>query len=308
MLAPQLAGKAPRVDLTLRELADLYYERHGTVASPRTIRTLRERMVRPLKAYGDTSLRELEGMGDELAGFAAALPDRYRYSVMSALRQVLGAGVRYGHLGANPAKAAGRNPQPRARRIRVFTPAELAALAAELDARGAAAITFAAATGLRPAEWAGVPALGRGQASAGAHRAGTKTARSHREVPLTAAALGALDSLTVARLSAYVFAGPRGGPLDVANFRGREWGPAVVASGVERPATLYDLRKTFASNALAAGLTAYELARVMGRSVAMIERHYGALLDTAGASLLARLEAGPRANDMPTTAESEGTQ
>ena len=50
-------------------------------------------------------------------------------------------------------------------------------------------------------------------------------------------------------------------------------------------------RSTFASNALAAGLTVYELARVMGTSVRMIELHYGALLDTAHASLLQRLEA-----------------
>jgi len=35
--------------------------------------------------------------------------------------------------------------------------------------------------------------------------------------------------------------------------------PAVEASGVSRPARLYDLRATFASNALAAGVTPFEL-------------------------------------------------
>ena len=120
---------------------------------------------------------------------------------------------------------------------------------------------------------------------------GTKTKRSFREVPLTASALQALDSL-VARLdSPYVFAGPKRGPFDVHNFRGREWNPAVVSSGVAKPARLYDLRSTFASNALAAGITVYELARIMGTSVSMIEAHYGALLDTAHESLLDRLEA-----------------
>jgi hypothetical protein len=92
----------------------------------------------------------------------------------------------------------------------------------------------------------------------------------------------------------------------VHNFRLREWGPAVTASGVERPARLYDLRSTFASNSLAAGLTVYELARVMGTSVAMIEAHYGALLDTAAESMLARLEAGPHAQLMPRTSEKRG--
>jgi hypothetical protein len=52
-----------------------------------------------------------------------------------------------------------------------------------------------------------------------------------------------------------------------------------------RPAL--DLR----SNALAAGVTVFELARVMGTSVAMIERHYGALLDGAGAGIAGRLDA-----------------
>jgi integrase len=219
-----------------------------------------------------------------MAGFVARLPERYRYSVMGAFRQVLAAGVRYGQLGTNPAKAAGRNPQPRPRGIRVFSPAELDALADELDARGAAAIILAAATGLRPAEWGGLRHSDVEKARRVLTVRGTKTARSHREVPLTAAAIGALDTLTVARLSPYLFAGPKGGPLDVHNFRQREWGPAVVASGVARPARLYDLRSTFASNSLAAGLTVYELARVMGTSVQMIERHYGALLDTAAES------------------------
>jgi hypothetical protein len=55
--------------------------------------------------------------------------------------------------------------------------------------------------------------------------------------------------------------------------------------------TGHDLRSTFASNALAAGITVYELARIMGTSVGMIEAHYGTLLDTAHDSLLDRLDA-----------------
>ena len=66
---------------------------------------------------------------------------------------------------------------------------------------------------------------------------------------------------------------------------------SVESSGIARPTRLYDLRSTFASNALAVGITVYELARIMGTSVSMIEAHYGALLDTAHESLLERLEA-----------------
>jgi SAM-dependent methyltransferase len=81
------------------------------------------------------------------------------------------------------------------------------------------------------------------------------------------------------------------GPINLDNWRRREWSVAVEASGVRKPATPYDMRDTFASNALAAGVTVFELARDMGTSVRMIERHYGALLDGAHAGIAGRLDA-----------------
>ena len=95
-----------------------------------------------------------------------------------------------------------------------------------------------------------------------------------------------------------MFPGPAGGLLNLNNFHRREWRPAIETSGVAEPARPYDLRSTFASNALAAGVTVFELARVMGTSVAMIERHYGALLDGAHAGIAGRL------NALETTLES----
>jgi excisionase family DNA binding protein len=67
--------------------------------------------------------------------------------------------------------------------------------------------------------------------------------------------------------------------------------PTIEASGVRRPARIYDLRSTFASNPLAAGVSIFELARVMSTSIEMIERHHGALLDGSGASIASRLAA-----------------
>jgi hypothetical protein len=58
-----------------------------------------------------------------------------------------------------------------------------------------------------------------------------------------------------------------------------------------RGAGVYDLRSTFASNALAAGVSAWELARNMGTSMQMIERHYGTLIEGAGADIARRLDA-----------------
>jgi excisionase family DNA binding protein len=84
-------------------------------------------------------------------------------------------------------------------------------------------------------------------------------------------------------------AGPKRGPFDSPLPTPRmEPGGGLI--GDRQARELYDLRSTFASNALAAGITVYELARIMGTSVSMIEAHYGALLDTAHESLLERLE------------------
>jgi hypothetical protein len=98
---------------------------------------------------------------------------------------------------------------------------------------------------------------------------------------------------------------PEGGPLDLDNFRRRQWAPAVEASGVQTPATLYDLRDTFASNALAAGVTVFELARVMGTSVRMIEKQYGALLDGAHNVIANRLDAFEAEMEQATAADAE---
>jgi hypothetical protein len=80
--------------------------------------------------------------------------------------------------------------------------------------------------------------------------------------PRAPAALDRLPSRIDTRL---LLSAPAGGLLNLDNVRRREWAVAVKTSGVATPARVYDLRSTFASNALAAGVTVFELARVMGR-------------------------------------------
>jgi hypothetical protein len=134
-VAPRLDRGEPGIgiDLTLTELVELYLERHAASVRPRTIIELRKRLRYAVAAFGDVPLRELERMSGELAGWRAGLPEGSRYGVTQALRQALEAAVRWGYLERNPAKLAGRNPQPPPRPIRAYGYAELEAIAAELS-------------------------------------------------------------------------------------------------------------------------------------------------------------------------------
>jgi integrase len=189
------------------------------------------------------------------------------------------------------------SPRP----VRAFTLAEVDAIAEELGPAYRPLPAFAAATGLRPEEWAALErrdvdkAAGlvtvRSTLSDGVVVELGKTSSSRRQVPLSRRALAALEELPPRLDTPLLFPAPAAGLLNLDNFRRREWAPAVEAAGVASPARIYDLRSTFASNALAAGVTIFELARIMGTSVRMIERHYGALLDDARAGIAGRLDA-----------------
>src|SRR5215218_9291388 len=59
VIEPELRGEAPaRPELTLAELIEVYLERHAASVRPRTIVTLRERLVHATKAFGDVPLHE----------------------------------------------------------------------------------------------------------------------------------------------------------------------------------------------------------------------------------------------------------
>jgi integrase len=144
-------------------------------------------------------------------------------------------------------------------------------------------IVFAAATGLRPGEWialeqrdldreARVVYVGRSFAHGRLKQ--TKTRRSVRAVPLQAIAL---DRLPARPQTPLLFPAPRGSHLDLHNFRARAWKPAQLAAGIEPLRRAYDLRHTFATFALRAGISTFDLSRFMGASLTMIDRHYGHL-------------------------------
>jgi hypothetical protein len=74
--------------------------------------------------------------------------------------------------------------------------------------------------------------------------------------------------------------------------RTREWYPALEAAGLRRRGP-YQLRHTFATEALAAGISIFELARVMGASVKTIDKHYGHLARDSEQAIRARSTPAP---------------
>jgi integrase len=300
-VAPRLDRGGPSPDITLDAFCELFLERHGATVSARTRATLEQRLAPARDAFGDWTLAELEHAADDVAAWRAKLPEGGRHRHTKALRQALTAAVRWRKITRNPAIDIGRNPAPSRPELDPFTPAELDAIVAELDARGAALVVFAAETGLRTHEWiaaerrdvdrAGPAVAVSRRIVDGALTPYPKTDRSRRRVPLSDRALAALDGLPPRLDSPYLFPAERGGAIRLDNWRTREWYPALDAAGIRRRGP-YHLRHTFATEALAAGMPTFLLARVMGCSLQMIDKHYGHLAhdseDAARALLNAR--------------------
>jgi integrase len=220
---------------------------------------------------------------------------------------VLARAVLWGMIDLNPAKRGVDNPSPRRREQRPFESwAELDAVSANLAPRYRPMVIFAAATGLRPAEWLALERRDidcqarvvyvRRSFTKGRLKC-TKTEASRRAVPLQAIALDAIEGQPTSPHSPLLFPAERGGYLDLHNFRNRDWKPAQRAAGIEPLRRVYDLRHTFATFALRAGISTFDLSRYMGASLTMIDRHYGHLARDGrehAIRLLDELSAGQR--------------
>ncbi len=315
-VAPRLRAGAPSPEITFDEFCDLFLERHSATVAASTRRSLAERLAPARAQFGTWKLRELEGAADDVAAWRASLASTSRYRLMGAFRQSLAAAVRWRYLTANPAVDAGRNPQPRLEELRPFTREQIDALAIELGKFYGPLVVFAAETGLRTNEWAALERRDVDKAAKavtvqrrvtdGVLTGYPKTERSRRRVPLTTRAWEALETLPPRLDTPLVFPAKRGGYIGLDTWRTREWYPALEAAGIERRGP-YCLRHTFATEALAGGVSIFELARLMGTSVAMIDRRYGHLAKDSEEAIRARLEARRARSgaDVASSVESE---
>ena len=224
-----------------------------------------------------------------LGAWRKQLPSGSAHYIHRALRQVLRYAVRCKYLEENPAGLI-PNPAPRRGEMKIFSWPELELVAAELRPMHRAIPIFAAGTGLRPEEWIAlerrdvdrqhrVLSVQRVYAN-GRVSEYPKTDRSRRRVPLRTRVLESLDAMPSRVDLPLVFPGAQGGHLDLHNFRERHWKAALRAAGLEyrRP---YDLRHTYATFSIAAGISLFALGRRMGTSLEMIDKTYGHLAPDA---------------------------
>jgi integrase len=246
--------------LTLAELVETYLAQHDV--QPVTIEKLRYLLNKATVVFGDRRIGELTSQ--EIAEWRMALSPGYRFEATQALRQVLHRAVAWGMIDVNPAKVGVDNPVRRRKEQHPFESwAELEALAAAIGPRYGPMILFAAATGLRPAEWIALEKrdVDRDERVVYVRRSFTrselkfpKTEASMRAVPLQARALDALERIKDGDGLRLLFPGERGGYLDIHHFRPFQWRPAQNAAGIDPLRRVYDLRHTFATFALRAGL------------------------------------------------------
>jgi integrase len=285
-----------RATITLAEFVEEYLEMHQ--AAPVTIAKLRWLLGKATEVLGEKRLADLSPR--DVYAWRMTVPEGHRFEATQALRQVLNRAVCWGLIDYNPAKLGVPNPPRRAKEKRPFeTWRHIEAVAAQLGPVYGLMVIFAAATGLRPSELfgleqrdvdrqAGVVYVRRAYANGRLKH--TKTRLSTRAVPLQAKALEALDRLPGSN-NPILFPNMRGGRIDFRIFGRKHWRPAQSKAGIDPVRGLYDLRHTYATFALRAGVPVFAVSRFMGTSIAMIDRHYGHLANDSGKHAVALLDA-----------------
>ena len=267
---------------TLAELVDEYLELHQ--AEPVTMAKLRWLLGKAKSGLGEIRVMDLSPK--KVDAWRLTIPAGHRFEATQALRQVLSRAVLWGMIDENPAKRGVPNRARRAKEKRPFDSwRQIEAVAAQLGPVYGPMVIFGAATGLRPSELfgleqrdvdceAGVVYVRRAYANGRLKQ--TKTKLSRRAVPLQQKALEALDQLSPS-VNPIVFPNSRGGRIDFRVFGRRHWKPAQIAAGVEPVRGLYEMRHTYATFALRAGIPVFAVSRFIGASIAMIDVHYGHL-------------------------------
>ena len=279
----------------------MYLERHAVSARTRTIATLRQRLgTRPRLRRRAAARARADGR--RARRLAATLPERFALRDRErALRQTLAAGVRWGYMSREPGEARGPKPAAGA-----AAGARLHARRARRDRRRARRLP--AAAGVRRRDRAAARGVGARSSAAtstatpGRHRAPHRQRRRGRrarqdEPPAAARcrSRGARSprSTRSRRGSTRRSCSRAGGraartSTTSAGANGR---PRSRPPGSRRPPGSTTCARRSRRTRSPPASPCSSSRRVMGTSVAMIERHYGTLLDGAHAGIAGRLDA-----------------
>jgi len=282
----RLGGLGFRRELTVSEAVNRYLAQHDV--DPATTAKLTRQLKQAETVFGIRPLRSIQA--DELGAWRRKLSEGSRHDVFRAFKQVLEQAARWKWIDENPAKYV-KNPKAKRAEFQPFGSwEEIEAIAAELNPRFAAIPIFVTGTGLRPEEWlalerrdvdrkAGVVRVERVYTQ-GRLKQCVKSSRQRRRVPLRQRVLDALEALPPRLDSPLLFPAARGGHIEPEKWREREWKPALRAACVDHR-RVYDMRHTYATWSLAAGVGLFALSRRMGTSLAMIDLTYGHLAPDA---------------------------
>ena len=294
-VAPRLHRGAPSAEIPFDDFAELFLQRH--TGAPRTIATLRDRLAPARKSsaigrWPNSTRRERHRR------CRATVPAGSRYRLTNALRQVFAAAQRWRYISRNPAVDMGPNPQPRAEEIDRSRSSKSTCSppsSAPFTARWSCSSPRPGCAQTNGSHWSGATSTGLvlSPFSADSHKDGSR--RIRRPSDLAGGSRSPAGRLKrsrryrrgstprscslprEARISAWI----RGAPGVVSGIGRR---------GIKRRGP-YCLRHTFATEALAAGISTFELSRLMGSSIEMIERTYGHLARDSEQQIRARLEA-----------------
>ena len=287
------AGRSPNTVATARRLLSLF----GDSLPPGTfVRHVERRHVERFLAA--PKKRRMSNMG-EPEPRSAATKKRY----LAVISHFFGWAKRQGLRPDNPAADVETAPVPANRRDHI-TEAEEAAVLRAVEAQEILTgcsrrwltdwIVFGCRTGLRPGEqqalrWSAVD-LDEAVVHVGRdHR--TKTAASVRTVPVRGAALDVLRRRATERTGKEdgpVFALPNGGPVEL-RYLSKQLTRFTEAAKVDKHVTAYSLRHSAGTRLALAGVPFFIISRILGTSMAMVERHYAAYAPDAGALHLERV-------------------
>lgn len=198
----------------------------------------------------------------------------------TVLNQTFEDAVRGGTCNSNPVARSGARlgtPRPRLRSESVLSFDQVEALASSMPSEYGALVRFAAASGLRFGELAGLRpsdfdteartvTVERQWCGVTRRLVPPKSDASRRTAPYADSAGDlVLDLLNLRSARDHVFATPSGARLSNVNFNNRVWRPAVQRAGLNSY-RFHDLRHTYASTLIRGGVNVALVSRVLGHS------------------------------------------